>query len=41
MCGRSTDSTGGSVDELQEVEMKIEGLRQEIQHTELKEGLRM
>lgn len=29
MCG---DGTGGSVDELQEVEMKIEGLRQEIEH---------
>ncbi|XP_078343727.1 tudor domain-containing protein 5-like isoform X2 [Oculina patagonica] len=41
MCGRPTDATGGSVDELQEVEMKIEGLRQEIQHVELKEGSRM
>ena len=38
MCGRPTDTTGGTVDELQEVEMKIEGLRQEIQHTELKQG---
>ena len=32
----STNSTGGTVDELQEVEMKIEGLRQEILHKELK-----
>ena len=28
--GHCTDSTGGTVDELQEVEIQIEGLRQEI-----------
>ena len=32
MHGHPTSATGGSVDELQEVELKIEGLQQEIQH---------
>lgn len=38
MCGHPSDATGGSVDELQEVEMKIEGLRQEIQHIDSRQG---
>lgn len=34
--GHTTCATGGTVDELQEVEMKIEGLKQEILHKEIK-----
>ena len=34
--GHTTCATGGTVDELQEVEMKIEGLKQEIRHKEIK-----
>lgn len=34
--GHCTNSTGGTVDELQEVEMNIEGLKQEILHKEHK-----
>lgn len=35
MCGCPSDATGGSVNELQEVEIKIESLQQEIKHLEL------
>lgn len=34
--GHCTNSTGGTVDELHEVEMQIEGLRQEILQKEHK-----
>jgi len=34
--GHCTNSTGGTVDELQEVEMNIEGLKREILHKEHK-----
>ena len=34
--GHCTNSTGGTVDELQEVEMNIDRLRHEILHKELK-----
>lgn len=39
MCGRPSDATGGSVNELQEVEIKIESLQQEIKHLELRAGM--
>lgn len=39
MCGRPSDATGGSVNELQEVEIKIESLQQEIKHLELRAGV--
>ena len=39
MCGRPSDGTGCSVNELQEVEIKIESLQQEIKHLELKGGV--
>ena len=36
MCGRPSDGTGCSVNELQEVEIKIESLQQEIKNLELR-----